>query len=163
MIPSTHITLALDTTSSGFAFAVIQGEDTLLDWACSGVSKKTPEMWRGRVEKLLARYAPDLLVLPGLEDPRRGAWAKRFTLEIGSVAHERGIAVRRVSRRDVQERFAESGTTKHEIAGAVARLFPELAPRLPPQRKPWMSEDRRMSIFDAVSFALAALRRPVNE
>jgi hypothetical protein len=64
-----------------------------------------------------------------------------------------------VSRREVQKRFVHSGTTKYEIAVAVARLFPELTSRLPRQRKPWMSEDKRMSIFDAVSFALVALSK----
>jgi len=45
-------------------------------------------------------------------------------------------------------------TTKQEIAIAIAERFPELAPRLPRFRKPWMSEDYRMSIFDAVALAL---------
>lgn len=43
---------------------------------------------------------------------------------------------------------------KHDIAVAIADRFPELAPRLPRVRKPWMSEDYRMSIFDAVGLAL---------
>lgn len=165
MLSNTHITLALDTTSEGFAFAVLQGSETLLDWACSEVSKKKSEAWRERVDKLLARYVPDLLVLPDVEDSRRGRWAKRFTLDMESLAHERGIAVRRVSRREAQEMFADSGTTKYEIAVAIASLFPELEPRLPRQRKPWMSEDKRMSIFDAMSFALVALRevKPVTK
>ena len=34
----------------------------------------------------------------------------------------------------------------------MANHFPELAPRLPRFRKPWMSEDYRMSIFDAIAF-----------
>jgi hypothetical protein len=159
MIPNTPITLALDTTSGGFAFAVLQGSEALLDWACSEVSKKKPQAWRGRVEKLLTRYEPDLLVIADVEEPRRGQWAKRFTLDIALLARENGIDIRRVSRREVRDRFADSGTTKYEIAIAVARLFPELASRLPRQRKPWMSEDKRMSIFDAVSFALVALSK----
>ena len=157
MIPT--ITLAFDTTSGGFAFVVLQGSETLLDWACSEVSTAKPQAWRRRVEKLLARYQPDLVVLADAEEPRRGRWAKRFTQGIASLADENGIPVRRVSRREVKERFAASGTTKHEIAVAVSRLFPELESRLPRQRKPWMSEDKRMSIFDAVSFALVALRK----
>jgi hypothetical protein len=46
-------------------------------------------------------------------------------------------------------------TTKHQIAVVIAGKFPELAPRLPPVRKPWMTEDARMAIFDAVALALA--------
>jgi hypothetical protein len=159
MIPNIPITLAFDTTSGGFAFAVFQGRETLLDWACSEVSKKDPQAWRGRVNKLLTRYQPDLVVLADAQEPRRGQWAKRFTLDIASLSNENGIAVRHVSRHEVKERFAASGTTKYEIAVAVTRVFPELASRLPRQRKPWMSEDKRMSIFDAVSFALVAISK----
>ena len=55
----------------------------------------------------------------------------------------------------MKQAFSESGaTTKYEGAVAIAKRFPELAPRLPRFRKPWMSEDYRMSIFDAVGFAL---------
>ena len=46
---------------------------------------------------------------------------------------------------------------RHNEAGDCDRdskRFPELAPRLPRSRKPWMSEDYRMSIFDAVALAL---------
>ena len=155
MIPP--ITIAFDTTSGGFAFAVLQGRETLLDWACSQAIKTKPDAWRGRVEKLFARYEPDLIVLPDVEDSHRGKWAKQFMSEIASLAKAHGIDVRLVSRHDVQKKFSISGSTKYEIAVAVSRVFPELAPRLPRQRKPWMSEDRRMGIFDAMSFALTEL------
>ena len=56
----------------------------------------------------------------------------------------------------MKQAFSESGASnKYEIAVAIANRFPELAPRLPRFRKPWMSEDYRMSIFDAVGFAVS--------
>jgi hypothetical protein len=55
----------------------------------------------------------------------------------------------------VKQEFSESGASnKFEIAKTIAARFPELTPRLPRFRKPWMSEDYRMSIFDAVAFGL---------
>jgi len=46
--------------------------------------------------------------------------------------------------------------TKQEMAELLAKKFPdELASRLPPKRKPWKSEDKRMDIFDAVALAVA--------
>lgn len=62
-----------------------------------------------------------------------------------------------VSREDVREEFKASGATKHEIAAAISRQFPELAQKLPPKTKLWASEPQRMNIFDAMSFALTAL------
>jgi hypothetical protein len=46
------------------------------------VSKTKPQAWRGRVHKLLMRYEPDLVVLADIDEPRRGRWAKRFTIDI---------------------------------------------------------------------------------
>lgn len=159
MLPDIPTTIAFDTTSKGFAFAVLQGSETLLNWACSEVKTKTRAQAYRRIATLAGRYDPGLLVLADVDDRRRGEWARTLALAVESFAREHGIAVRRVSRDEVQEEFAASGTTKHEIAVAITRLFPELESRLPPKRKTWMSEDSRMSMFDAVSFALVALRR----
>ena len=65
------------------------------------------------------------------------------------------IRVRSFSRAKVKQTLGESGASnKYEIAIAIAKRFPELTTRLPRFRKPWMSEDYRMSIFDAVALAL---------
>ena len=44
--------------------------------------------------------------------------------------------------------------TKHERAKLIAEQFPEFEPQLPAPRKIWMSEDPRMSIFEAAALAL---------
>ena len=60
-----------------------------------------------------------------------------------------------LSRERLREAFAaEGGRTTHRIGTAIAGRLPELVRRLPPQRKCWMPEDYRMSIFDAVAFGL---------
>ena len=60
-----------------------------------------------------------------------------------------------LSRERLREAFAaEGGRTTHRIGTAIAGRLPELVRRLPPQRKCWMPEDYRMSIFDAVAFAI---------
>jgi hypothetical protein len=46
--------------------------------------------------------------------------------------------------------------TKFAVARTLAEKFStELGTRLPPKRRPWMSEDPRMDIFDAVGLAVA--------
>ena len=51
-------------------------------------------------------------------------------------------------------RFVGEQGTKQACAETLAAKFPvELASRLPPKRRPWMSEDPRMDIFDAVGLA----------
>ena len=44
--------------------------------------------------------------------------------------------------------------TKHGIAQTIAKHIPALSLYLPPARKPWMSEDARMGLFDAAALAL---------
>jgi hypothetical protein len=49
---------------------------------------------------------------------------------------------------------ADGAATKFQIAKAIAVEIPELAPRLPGERKIWLPEHANMSIFDAASLAL---------
>jgi hypothetical protein len=44
-------------------------------------------------------------------------------------------------------------TTKQKIAEMIAKQIPALNLYVPPERKPWMSEDPRMGIFDAAALA----------
>jgi hypothetical protein len=66
------------------------------------------------------------------------------------------VTVKLFSREQVRRVFFANGQgTKQAPAEILAKRFPEeLGSRLPPKRRPWMSEDYRMDIFDAVSLAL---------
>jgi hypothetical protein len=150
--------LALDLTSRGFGFVVLEGPAALVDW---GVHQSRPyreDRCLRRVDALLAQYRPQVLVL---EDARRKA--RRRSQRVDALFHgTAGLAgraqvpVRLVGWDRVRRAFAPHGRiTKYGISRAVARLLPELAGRLPPYRKPWMSEDYRMAIFDAAALALA--------
>ena len=71
--------------------------------------------------------------------------------DISQLTAKRNVKVRRFSRLKIKQTLAE-------IAVAIANRFPDLAPRLPRFRKPWMSEDYRMTIFDAVALAVTFSR-----
>jgi hypothetical protein len=64
------------------------------------------------------------------------------------------VRVKTYSRAQVIQYFAELGAvTKHKIAEAIAKHIPALSLYVPPARKPWMSENARMGIFDAAALA----------
>ncbi|HET9410043.1 MAG TPA: hypothetical protein VFO39_22595 [Candidatus Sulfotelmatobacter sp.] len=65
------------------------------------------------------------------------------------------VPVRVISAKALRETFAGQNRNKQEIASTVATRFPELLSILPPKRKPWQSEDYRMSIFDAAAVGIA--------
>ena len=152
-------TLAVDPTTSGFGFVVLEGSEHLVDWGLGRLEKPESDLFQKRIEKLLDRTAPQVLVLEDMHESRRGeraiAWA-RIALK---SAEKRGIRVERVSRAEASKHFASSGKTRWEIGLAISHFFPELAPTLPKKRRIWESEDRRMTIFTAASFALTFLRR----
>ena len=70
---------------------------------------------------------------------------------------ERGLTVRKIAQPIVRKNLLRSGIrNKNQMAQFVVARLPELGRYLPPERKPWMSEDNRMAIFDAAAFALAS-------
>jgi hypothetical protein len=152
-------TLAIDPTTSGFGFVVLEGSERLVDWGLGRLEKPEDSLFQKRIEKLLDRAAPQILVLEDMRDSRRGERATAWARLAEKAAAKRGLRVERISRAEVSEHFASSGKTRWEVGVAISRLFPELVPSLPKKRRIWESEDRRMAIFTAASFALTFLRR----
>ena len=53
---------------------------------------------------------------------------------------------------DVFDQFGVKN--KFGIAKMICERLPVFEKRLPPERKPWMAEDPRMNLFDAVSLVV---------
>lgn len=155
---TTNRVVAIDPTTRGFAFAVLEGSDDLVDWGLVEVLVRTDAFVLARVEHILDRFLPDVLAVEDGRGTRRRARAQRLIRGIEAIAARRKLPIVRVSRAQVRALLAPA-TTKQEIAEALAARFPELSARLPRKRKAWMPEDERMSIFDALSFAVAAVTR----
>lgn len=152
-------TLAVDPMCRGFAFVVLEGSERLLDWGARDFRHaNTTKAFLVRVAKVVHDCDPSLIVVEADGHSRRGARARERIRSLVAFARKRGITVHQVARADVQKSFHASGTSKWDIAAAVARLFPDLETWLPYKRKLWTPEDDRMNIFDAASFAIVALR-----
>jgi hypothetical protein len=80
------------------------------------------------------------------------------------MARERGVAVFTYSRAEVYSAFGSMGfTNKQMLAGLIAKHIPALERHVPLPRKPWMSEDARMGLFDAVALALVFFQKAAGE
>jgi hypothetical protein len=137
---------------------VIEGDETLVDWGVKSVRGDKNERCLEKAEALLLHYRPALLVLEDYSG-RRSKRIRTVSSMLADMAKRHGINVRRIHRSRVYRAFGfdEKGT-KHALAEALANQFrKELEHRLPPKRRPWMSEDYRMGIFDAVALGLAPL------
>jgi hypothetical protein len=149
--------LAIDPTSRGFGYAFFEGRFNLVDWGTKQIDVAENIRCIFQIREIIQRYHPNVIVL---EDPkgkgsRRCYRICRLINSIRALAAKHRRTARCFSRDRVRGVFARfNAQTKHQIAIEISRQFPELEPQLPHYRKPWMSEDERMSIFDAVSFAL---------
>jgi hypothetical protein len=149
--------LAVAPLSRGFGYAVMEGTDLLV--ACGNKMINHDKNIRALawMEKYIRFYQPDVLVLPDVNatDTRRAQRIKTLHRKIVALASKHKLKVRLISATQQRERLlGNQKATKQAMAETLAAKFPvELASRLPPKRRPWMSEDPRMDIFDAVGLA----------
>jgi len=150
--------LAVAPGTRGFGYAVFEGQDTLVDWGVKSVTGDKNARCLAKVDEMIAHYKPTVIVLRDAgKDSRRSPRIRALSKRLVALASRREVSVVLFSREQVMRTFFPNGDgTKHALAEILATRFPaELGFRLPPKRKPWMSEDSRMSTFDAVALALA--------
>lgn len=151
--------LAIDPCHRGFGYAVLEGPNRLVDWGVRTTGNRKSTDTLRKVGDLVDSYAPDMLVLEKCNMPgsRRSARIQNLLLELGELAIERALKTRWISQAQIKKGFESAGaTTKQEMASIIAQKFPELTPVIPRPRRPWMSEARRMHIFDAVALGLTS-------
>jgi hypothetical protein len=151
------LVFAIYFQSRGFAYMLFEGHLAPVDWGvydARGANKNTRCL--DRMKALLDLHTPDVLVLQDMSEggTHRTHRIRLLNRRAAEVADRRGMLVRKYSRAQVVEQFEELGAvTKRGIAETIAKHIPALNLFVPPARKPWMSEDARMGVFDA--FALA--------
>jgi Holliday junction resolvasome RuvABC endonuclease subunit len=151
--------LAVAPLSRGLGYAVMEGPTRLVACGNKAILRDKNAGSLAWVEKFIKFYQPDVLVLPDVTaaDTRRAARIKTLHRKIVVLVKKHQLKVRLISVTQVRgELLGDAKGTKQAVAQTLAEKFPvELASRLPPKRRPWMSEDPRMDIFDAVGLAVA--------
>lgn len=141
----------------GFGFAVFEGPLRPVDWGLKRVSTKRRADAVRKLAALTDWYQPDVLILENHagDGSRKSPRVRAVIVAMAAHARKCNLVFASYSRGMIRQAFSEvPAFTKYEIAQAIANDYPELAPRLPPRRRIWMSEDCRMAIFDAASLAL---------
>lgn len=150
--------MAIAPSTRGFGYVVLEGHKELVDWGVKSVKGHKNNGSIKKVEELIAHYNPQVMVLEDTlaKASRRSTRIQALTKRLIALAESHKIKVALFSQKQVQRVFFADGCgTKHALAKIIAERFPEeLGFRLPPKRRPWMSEDYRMGIFDAVALAL---------
>jgi hypothetical protein len=157
-----ELLLAIYLTKRGLAYVLLEGSLAPVDWG----STRRPGATKNKqclsfAAMLMRRYQPDVLVLQDTSwtGTRRSPRITDLNASLFEVAEALGIPVCAFSRERVRAAFGHLGSpNKHEIAEAIGKHIPAFERHLPPQRKPWMSEDSRMGIFDAAALALTFIQ-----
>lgn len=151
--------LAIAPLSRGLGYAVMEGPDKLVACGNKAILRDKNAKALAWVNRFTQFYQPDVLVLPNVTeaDTRRAARIKALHRKIIAWAGKLQLKLRLVSVTQVRTQLLGAAKgTKFAVARKLAEKFPtELGTRLPPKRRPWMSEDPRMDIFDAVGLAVA--------
>ncbi len=156
------LVLAVYLNTRGFAFVLFEGHLSPFDWGIRETrGPRRHKRSLARVVKILDCYVPDILVIQDTS-PHGTRRARRITelnAAIAGLAKGRGIPIYAYSRDQVRSAFGYVGyLNKQIVAGLIAKHIPAFERYVPPPRKPWMSEDVRMGIFDAAALALIFYR-----
>lgn len=160
------LVLSIYVNTRGFAFILFEGHLSPFDWGIR--ETRGPRKGKGcllRITQLFDRYAPDVLVLQDTSE--HGTQRVRRIVELNSsiaaLATDRDVHVFAYSRNQVRSAFECYGCpNKQSLAELIAKHLPAFEQYVPPPRKPWMSEDRRMGLFDAAALALTFFRSNEN-
>jgi hypothetical protein len=147
--------LALYPASRGVGFALVDHERRLVDWGTRGTKGRGKNVTAMRaMTDLILRHHPSRIVLEDTTEKRSRRHTRIRDLHAQVIRYAK-VHHRRVRTYRRAEVFGYFGVTnKRELALTIAAALPALQLRVPPRRKPWMSEDARQSLFDAAALAL---------
>jgi predicted RNA-binding Zn ribbon-like protein len=150
--------LAVYPYSQRIALVVFDGPQSPIDWiirGCRGTAKTVAAV--EATTKLVDRYQPDVIVVRGHDAAygRRSSHIRQVERLVETYAASQAIDCHRVTREQIRTCFRTTGArTRYEIAQIIAAHIPAFQHHLPPARKPWETERRRLGLFDAASLAM---------
>src|SRR5262245_10282064 len=118
------LVLAIYPQSRGFAFVLFEGWLAPVDWGiheARGPNKNARCL--SRVNSLLELHMPDVVILQDMSDDgaRRAPRIQELNARIAELAELRGMIIRKYSRAEILEYFADLGaSTKQKIAETIA-------------------------------------------
>ena len=145
--------LALEFSSTLFGFSVLEGPERLVEWGTRGITSDVSG-FLPKLAREVERYRPDLLVIEDAAGSHKGARVREHLAWAEQWAADHELRWRSVSQVLLSEWQAHLGATKQERATTLARPFPELKSLVPPPRKVWQAESKRLVVFVALARGL---------
>ena len=150
--------LAIHPTTTGFGWALFEGPLAPVDWGVVTAPRDRNTRCLARIQALLHRLRPAEIILEQFEGSpaRRSNRIRHLYRSIVQLAQSVGIEPRIFAREVIAQVFASVGAkTRYEIAIAIAARIDAFSHKLPPKRKIWLPDDKRMGLFNAAALAIS--------
>jgi len=141
--------LGIDPTHDGVAFAFFE-DGAIADW---GTSRDDGNELRV-LDRLIDDYGAEVIVIEDgdARNSERRPRMRNLLRDLATDAKKRELTVVKVSRREVRDAWERRCITRKQAVGAeLAKLFPDLAPIVPPPRKVYRREVPRERILGTVA------------
>ena len=155
VVPSRVIVLYPDTR--GFAYAVMEDENTLIEYNHYDFYRFDEERTLRYMRKTLRLFTPGTLVLEdtSCKYSRKGKRAKRILKTISRWAKDRDIPIEYYSRQQIRATFHDwSARSKYQIAKFLSTKFESLEPIMYDKPKYPNRERSVEAVFVAVSLGI---------
>src|SRR6266850_1295601 len=105
--------LAIDPSTRGFGFAVLEGSNRLIDWGVKETKIDKKRRSLKLIEDLIERYQPSVIVVEDYagKGSRRCRRIQELINDISMLALKRKIRVKSFSRAKVKQAFSECGAS----------------------------------------------------
>jgi hypothetical protein len=150
--------LGIDVRPRRFGFVVIENS-IVLDSGIRVCDKSEFDNCLGQgFDRILNTYKPSALIVRETNGVHANPRKRKVVAAIKRRTKQHGVEVISIRLATIRHYFARcNAATKYQIAQSVATLLPELAWKLPRNRKPWETEHHRMPIFDAAAVVVVHL------
>lgn len=141
--------------NGGFAFALLEARGRLIDSGKIDLGTDNDEEFAARLRAEITRCSPSALAIENCTEGKRKEKAQRRVSLAGKLARQLKVRCVPIGREAVRRDLGFLGVaTRHEVAVALSRTFPEIAHRLP-KRSIWR-RDPRLHVFMALALAWTA-------
>ncbi len=149
-----ELTLSIYPKSRGFAYALVENLDTIIDYGVASIKDKSNKTYLKRFRQILDTYRPTVIVLEDYASQKIKK-SKRIEKVIDlfkKECHQQALRLYQYKREDIRNVFSKfKAFTKYEISKAIGDWQEELKVFVPNKRKIWESENYYQPVFDSIS------------
>lgn len=157
MSTKNKVVYAIYPNAQGFGFVYMENARKLLDYGAVRINPISNRKVLEKIKEAFDYFRPSIVILldPEGKSSRTGNRTKELIKKIVAHAAKINLPVVQYSRDQIKDVFEQFGaTTKYAISQVLLKEFTELEAKSPKERELWTSEDRNMTIFDALSLAV---------